>query len=96
VLAEGTIVEGPCKPRPHPSPRRLASGGTAVNSHSIREEKMEFDRPIRGTATIRVRNLVLENVPVVRLPDGEFDVPIRLSRFRFFSESGGNTKRGEN
>jgi hypothetical protein len=43
---------------------------------------MQQESEIRGTASIRIRNLVIENVPVVRRSDGEYDVPFKLSDLR--------------
>jgi hypothetical protein len=53
---------------------------------------MESYKPVRGTATITIRNLTLENVCVTKLGD-QFDVPFKLSNFRFFDEGELNVKR---
>lgn len=36
----------------------------------------------QGTATIRVRNITIPNVHCVRLPNGEYELPVRLTRVR--------------
>jgi len=57
---------------------------------------MEQDHPIEGRATLRVRNLVIEDVRVTWYPTGDIEVPsFALSDFHFFAEDGGSVNRNK-
>ncbi|MBZ5649104.1 MAG: hypothetical protein LAO18_01325 [Acidobacteriia bacterium] len=42
-----------------------------------------MSQEIKGTATVKVRNVTIRNVEVVKLANGDYDVPFKVTNLRF-------------